>query len=261
MPSPDGHWDWQEFAQTAQRLTRFDGEQATVKGFWEFGSWLWFFPWFVQGGVSFSDPRSVPLDSPEAIETMDFVSDLVHRQFVGWQGSVDAFLDRRSAMMHSGSWELKYWVQTKTSMGVTAPPQGPAGRATLANTDIIAINRDTRYPGEAWELLKWFYSRDAQRSYLMKFELQPARLSLGPAWIESVRELYRAHDASEIENLEVFLSNSAFAMPQPFFADAQIITQDIMPAINMIMEQRAPARSTLSAMAAIATKKLQQVEW
>ena len=52
-------------------------------------------------------------------------------------------------MTHSGAWELKYWVNSGVVMGVTAPPKGPAKSSTLANTDIIAINRNTKHPEEA----------------------------------------------------------------------------------------------------------------
>jgi multiple sugar transport system substrate-binding protein len=183
---------------------------------------------------------------------MEYVRDLKQRGYLG----AGNFFTSQAAMVHSGSWELSAPIKNKQFIGITAPPKGPASQATLANTDIVAINKDTKYPEEAWEFIKWFYARDVQYTYMTKLGLQPARLSMGLSWVESVRGLFRANNAPEPENLTAFVTNSTFAMPQPFFADAKVITEDIMPAINKALNGEVPTATALAAAAEVATRKL-----
>lgn len=254
LPTPDGSWDWEGFFEAVRRLTRFEGGEVRVSGFTQYPQWIWFFPWLVQAGVSFEDPAAVPFDHPSAVRIVEELQQWVRQGYMMWDWP-GPFLEERSAMTHSGSWELKYWVNSGTPFGVTGPPAGPAGRATLANTDIIAINRGTQYPEEAWTFLKWFYSLDVQRRYLEMFGLQPARLSLVPDWIASVNALYASHGAPEVPGLEAFLVNSQFASPQPFFIDPAVIKDDINPTLQRIFTQDVAAGPTLRAMSDVIRAK------
>lgn len=256
IPDPDGSWDWDEFASVVQKLSRSDGAQAVTTGFTQFPQWIFFFPWFEQGGVRFDDPRTLPLNTPEAVQTVNFVKDLYDRGFIAWDWNAP-FLERRSAMMHSGAWELTFLVRSGIRLGVTAPPTGPGGKSTLANSDVVSINRYTKHPEEAWTFIKWLYRPDVQRKYQQIKGLQPARLSLVPYWIDDVQELYRSYGMPPIHGMEAFMTNSAFARPQPFFADPSVITQDINPALHMIFGQNAPPASVLTLLVEEANRKLQ----
>jgi ABC-type glycerol-3-phosphate transport system substrate-binding protein len=162
-------------------------------------------------------------------------------------------------MALSGSWELNTVKKNNAFLGVTAPPKGPGGQATLANTDIMSINRDTKHPEEAWTFLKWFYGREVQREFMLRCGLQPARLSLGLAWTQAVRDLFRKDNAQIPENLTAFVTNSAFATPQPFFADPNVIG-DITPAITKAIKGEAPIPTTLISMANVVNQKLKALK-
>ena len=97
-----------------------------------------------------------------------------------------------------------------------------------------------------------------QLKYLQAFGLMPARLSLIREWIEAVRQLYRSHNAPAVEGLMAFLTNSAFARPQPFFANPRVIREDINPALAQIFTRGVPVRSTLEAMSEVANRKLKE---
>lgn len=255
LPAPDGSWTWEEFFETVRTLTRFDGDVARISGFTQYPQWIWFFPWLVQAGVSFEDPAHVPFDDPAVIRIVEDLQQMVRQGYMVWDWPTP-FLEERSAITHSGSWELKYWVNSTVPFGITAPPAGPGGRATLANTDIVAINRETRYPEEAWTFLKWFYSSEVQSRYLEMFGLQPARLSLTGEWIGSVHQLYEASGSPRVPGLEHFFSNSQFASPQPFFIDPIIISQDINPTLQRIFTEDIAAGPTLRSMTEVIRAKL-----
>src|SRR5690606_10178452 len=149
-----------------RRLTRTNGSEITQIGLSIAPTgWLWVFPWLVQSGASFDDPYEVPLDTPEAIRALEHIRLWSDLDACGWGATRGAFPNQTAAMGYSGSWEITIWDDRQLPMGVTEPPAGPAGRSTLTNTNIIAINKFTEHPQEAWEFIKWLYSREAQLEY------------------------------------------------------------------------------------------------
>jgi len=256
MILPDGSWGWDEFGQTCRKLTEFDGERVVRSGYQQYTAWLWYFPWFVQSGVEFDDETEVPLGSAEAIRAVEFLYEWIERGNISWGWG--AFPAQTSAMTFSGSWELKYWVDSNVPMGIAPVPSGPAGKATLTNTNVIAIISQSRHPDEAWDFLKWFYGVDVQRQYMEMFGMQPVLLSLGYEWTDALEEFYSSHGASKVTGLENFITGSAFAMPQPFFSNAAVISQYIQPAMDQIMTGNKPASSTLKSMSEAATRFLQE---
>ena len=203
------------------------------------------FPWLVQAGVSFEDPMRVPLNTPQAVQAFEYLQEWMQQSVFSWGWG--AFPEKRAAMNFSGSWELSFWVENEVPMGIAAVPTGPAGKATLTNTNVIAVTAQTEHPEEAWTFLKWFYSREAQLEYLRQFGMQPVLVSLGYDWLHSIEDYYRSHNAPVVVGLETFIEASAYAMPQPFFANSAVIGQYIEPAVSDIMVNYAPVRTTMDA--------------
>lgn len=259
IEEPSGDWTWDEFAATVRRLSRSDGTQVRQTGYTQFPQWIFFFPWLEQNGVDLNDPYKVPLDQPEAIQAVDFVKDLMDRGFIEWNWTAP-FLEGRSAMFQSGSWEIRYLLEPNLRMGVTAPPSGPAGPSTFANTDIVSINRHTEHPEEAWLFVKWLYQSDVQRKYQELEGLQPARLSLIRYWIDDVHALFRMHGVPEVHGMTAFLTNSAFARPQPFFADPSVVKDEINPALHAIFVNNQAPASVLKTTAERANLKLEDAK-
>lgn len=246
---PDGSWDWNEFAETARRLTRTNGDEITQIGFSIApAGWLWYFPWLVQSGVSFDDPYRVPLDTPEAIRAFEYLRDWIDQDAFGWSNTKGAFPAQTAAMNFSGSWEITIWANNAIPMGVAEPPSGPAGKSTLTNTNILAVNKFTEHPDEAWEFIKWIYSREAQLEYTRRYGMQPVLLSLGYDWVEIVQDRIRASGNPEVNGVEAFITSSAFAMPQPFFANSAVIGRYIQPTVNQIMTESVAIAPALESM-------------
>ena len=256
---PDGSWDWAEFADTARRLTRASNGEIQVIGFSIApAAWLWVFPWLVQSGVSFDDPYRVPLDTPEAIRAFEYLREWIDQDAFGWGGSKGVFTAQTAAMVYSGSWELTYWAGLNLPIGLAEPPAGPAGKATLTNTNIIAVTRGSQHPEEAWEFIKWLYTREAQLEYTRRYGMQPVLISLGLDWVEIVQERIRGFGDVMPTGLEAFITASSYAMPQPFFANSAVIGQYIQPAMNQIMTESVAIRPALESMVQSAEAFLRQ---
>ena len=152
----------------------------------------------------------------------------------------------------SGSWEITIWAGNQIPMGVAPVPDGPAGKATFTNTNIIGINASSEHPEEAWTFLKWLYGREAQLEYVRRYGMQPVLLSLGYDWVEMVVERIRNAGHPEVTGIEAFVTGSAYAMPQPFFAKSAVIGQYIQPVVNQIMTESTAIAPALESMVAAA---------
>jgi len=254
---PDRNWTWEEFADLAARLTRRGGDGITeVYGAHSTLGWLNVLPWLWQAGAQVhpvDDPGRVTMNTPESITALEFLQDLTQREIMTWDFRMYHY--GNAAMSPSGSWEFQF-LDGSFEIGVTSLPVGPAGRANFTNTDILAINANTEHPDEAWAFLDWFYTTEVQEEYLYLRGNQPARMSLGLEWIESVR---RANPNKSFSGLEAFIEDALIAKPQPYFSDASVIANHIMPAIRSIIIDGAPAGSTLEDMSRVATNYLQSL--
>jgi multiple sugar transport system substrate-binding protein len=132
VETPSGDWTWDEFVQTAQELTLdgegrnrldpdFDAENVTQWGFRvrQF-SFEWIYRLWQNGGDVLSPDGTTAtgyLDSPESIEAITWLADLMLEQGVGpdlstldqmlqQAGFLDRFLAGDVAMFDRGHWEL-----------------------------------------------------------------------------------------------------------------------------------------------------------
>lgn len=156
VPLPKAPWSWDQFVETAKRLTvRDERGRATQFGF--LVDW-WNWPHFLAtyGASVFSeDGTRCTIDSPEAIQAIQTMTDLVYRHRVtpspvedasmqsagGWgSGTINLFGAKRAAMALGGRWWLANLRKVKgLELGVVESPYGTVracssvGRATLIN--------------------------------------------------------------------------------------------------------------------------------
>ncbi|HET7558515.1 MAG TPA: extracellular solute-binding protein [Limnochordia bacterium] len=259
VATPDPKWNWNDFAAVAKKLTITDGDKVTQIGYGLYNSWLGTFPWLAAAGADFSRPDALPLDSEPVRRTLTFLQDMEKGGYLGWGAGPFLSVSRGTgAMSSSGSWSLVSWAKPNLSLGIASSPIGEARAAGSTNTDIIAINAQTKHPEAAWTFLRWFYSKPVQQAYLARFALQPARVSLGAQWIEAVQKVLQAKGVPPVTGLRAFLDDSVYAQPQPFFANAKVINQYVMPAFNAILGKGAAVGPTLESAAAAGTAFLQQ---
>jgi multiple sugar transport system substrate-binding protein len=129
-------------------------------------------------------------------------------------------------MIEDGSWALKdILANADFRVGVAPLPAGPARRVTLATTDGFGIYAQTRNPEAAKALLKFLVSPEYGRAMARANFLQPARASLVPDWIETIRQEF----PEQTEDLDIAA-----------FADGHIngysVTAEVFP--NMAAAQR-----------------------
>lgn len=172
---PSGDWTWEEFIEVARRLTRRDAA-GRYDHFGFLGNRSEWYPMVRQfGGRLFTeDGTRCALDSPEAIQGIQLLQDLIYKYEVmpspnqeaamaaagGWgTGTITLFGGGKAAMAHGGRWWLCLLRQYEDlELGVAEFPHGPEkvfwgyGRATC-------VNQLSPYRQQAFDFIKFEHGR------------------------------------------------------------------------------------------------------
>ena len=172
IPYPDENWDWETFRRVAMQLTFFEGERPVQFGtnlspWW--GFWL-NFVWQNEGELfdRMVSPRKCLLGTPQVLEALSFLQNLIHVDHASpnpvQAGALGGdFMTGKIAMEIEGSWMIEQFRSIKSfSWGMAPVPRGKKF-AVAVRICGHGIKADTKYPDEAWELVKFYQSPEAQK--------------------------------------------------------------------------------------------------
>ena len=214
LAEPVGEWSWDAFAETARKLTRGQMSSGEFDRYGVFiNEWDGFWTPFIRqnGGDIFDAEGRVVLDSPQNIETMEFLADLKNNQQVsppfevagayGWWDGL--FMRGKVSMVQLGYWTVAIYTDPTLNWGITELPYNKR-KSTLIYSTGYGISSQTKHPELAWELLKELVSEEAQ---LVQGDI-PSRTSL------AAELLYRPGRENP-RNIHVFIDSLAFAEMAP----------------------------------------------
>jgi ABC-type glycerol-3-phosphate transport system substrate-binding protein len=167
--------NWNEFIEVARKLT-IDTNNDGRPDIYGFGMWggLWFnFPFFNTFGVKFTDEsgKKCLLYSENAKNALSLMLKIANSGIEGgaWQtGAINpelGFLQEMYAMVFAGPWNVKRFKDAGIDFGVVLIPEGPAGTSTNVGGTNMVILRETKYPRECYEFLKFFTSPEVQAEW------------------------------------------------------------------------------------------------
>jgi multiple sugar transport system substrate-binding protein len=162
MDYPTLDWDWDTFKDAAAALTK-DADGDGNNDQWGFTLNGWpppqMFVWQAGGDVISADLSSSPVDSPEAIEGLDFYASMIYddvhappEDVIAEQGFGEMFKAGNIAMFMGGAADDLDRVEG-LDVGIVAPPAGPANRNTFAWTASTVVAGQTENPELACEAL------------------------------------------------------------------------------------------------------------
>lgn len=167
---------WEQVISYSRKLTTSDGQSLRTVGLipiwgnWYFQGWLW----AAGGDLLDETDRTVTWNSPEGRKTMDWIQELV--DIAGGMAAINEFsANNGSHLIRKGiqAFEMNvfnYWDNrlkevTEYEWGAANPPR-PEG---LEGTPIswsggygLAIPVGTKHVDEAWELIKFYLTQEAQ---------------------------------------------------------------------------------------------------
>ncbi len=234
IPYPKDGWTWDEFVDTAKKLTDASNKQY---GFalrpepdtYDLQGFIW------SNGSSFvsEDGKQIKghMNSPETIEVMkSFQSMLKDKTAVlvggkNQQSGDDIFKAGKLAMWESGIWPLEGFKDAKIDFGTVEPPafKGKPVKG-LVGTSAVSIAKDAKHKELAWEFVKFYSSPEAIK---MRTSDLPVRISV-------VKELKKEEDA----NVKPFYTMLEHSTNTPAFLlnpKWDEVNRNLSAAINAIM--------------------------
>lgn len=208
---PTADWTWDDLRAAAEKLTN---KETGVVGFSinpDFARWIAFL-YQAGGEVANADFSAMTLDSPEALQAMEFYVGLVRDGFAapasdldsGWPG--EAFGKGRAAMTMEGNWIVPYLKDQFPDLkyGITELPAGPAGKATMAFTVCYGVAANGKNTDAATKVVDYLTGPEGMKAWTDLGLAMPTRQSLRDGWL------------AQYPNLEPMLNGADYARKWQF---------------------------------------------
>ena len=176
LPDPDPDWTIDEFIETCKQLSGDDDGDGRIDHFgyelstsWMYSliPWLWCFG----GDIIDEEMQHCTLNTPEGIETLQWLRDLRYKWHVCPQpgemgagtGGGGMFMTGYLGMQITGPWNLPFMRKTDLDWDIAHMPIGKAGRYTRGTWDALAMYKGSEHKKEAWRFIKFATGPEGQR--------------------------------------------------------------------------------------------------
>ena len=180
---------WEELAEAAERMTVRRGPVIDLAGMNLPVSWQLYvqFLWENGGQIFSEDGRRSRLESPEAVEALQFYVDLYNEYRVcptaGMPvagGAIPVFASKRAAMEINNQFGIynvkKYAPEMLEDVGIAAPP-GRKEKVVSVYTDWLAMSPQSKHKDLAWELMTFLMEPENLAAYNATLFFIPPRRS------------------------------------------------------------------------------------
>lgn len=215
---PSEDWTWDDFRETAKALTG-DGVWGVAAPIDYQGGY--YNTIFSAGGQVISDDgETSEIDSPEAIEGIQFWTDLQADgssptlQQLSDTEAVTQFQQGKVAMYMSGAyWALQFYNDEafRANVGVAPLPLGPDGRATVSSGIANVGYAGTEHPEEVAKFLLFASGEKAAQIQAESGAVLPAYAGTAQTWMDAM---------PEFTDLQVFIDAIEYAVPLPVQGNA-----------------------------------------
>jgi multiple sugar transport system substrate-binding protein len=201
---PTADWTWEDLEAAAEALTDADAGVYGMVITPDLARWLAFL-YQAGGSVYNEDATEMTINSPEALEALNFYAGLVEKGFAaepssvstGWPG--EAFGQGKAAMVIEGNWIMSYLKDQfpDLAFGVAELPAGPAQKATLSFTVCYAAPANGAHLEESWDLINFLTGEEGMAAWTGLGLAMPTRSDLQAAWVEQYPEQQPFSDGAE----------------------------------------------------------------
>lgn len=165
---PDADWTYEDFLEYAKKLTftREDGTQVwgynCSRAYFETSAWLY------NNGASIlnDDMTECVINSPEAIETIQFLHDLMYVHKVAPVDQGD-FISGQVAMQNAGRWSFKSYNESDfKSVDLQYLPTNGKEPTVISGFGMWLVSSASEKKDEAFKLACFLSSKDSQRTII-----------------------------------------------------------------------------------------------
>lgn len=192
---PTEDWTWDEFYETAKKLTKDDGSQYgfAMNPSNEQDTWMNIV--YTMGGTIIKEDGTSGFDDPNTIKAMEFVDKLVKdvcppANTMSETGTDVLFQSGKVAMISQGSWMVAGFKDneylTQNCDVVRLPKDATTGKSvSLYNGLGWAASAGTSMPDEAFQLLEWFGTKEMQTKQAELGVTMAAYEGMSDAWVKN----------------------------------------------------------------------------
>jgi multiple sugar transport system substrate-binding protein len=242
---PDDSWTWEKYVDVAAQLTvDQNGKRANESGFdptriAQYGSLAlrgdyWYWIWANGGDIVSADKTKSTLDSPIALDTLQWMADLgIKRVVMPTPAYPDStgptFQNGRIALAPHGRWSVSEFRRVAQFAWDVAPmPKGKVGRVGYGWYSGMSMVRGTKAPAEAWEFCKYWAGEPGQRLLGETGQNVPAmpRLANSDSFLKSTPPQNNRAYLEAIANARIF--------PTAYITDITDYNNVVTPALNEV---------------------------
>jgi len=239
---------WEEFRQTAQKLTQdLDGDGnidqhgmllSLGKGEWTVFTWL---PFMYSANGELIEDHQVNLINKGAIAALQFWSDLIQDGSAilsaperGYEQ--DQFIQGKVAMQITGPWTLGYLAAENIDYGVMPIPVADVPAAVTGGEHLFVMKTSPQQQAAAAEFLQYVLSEPFQTQWSLGTGYLPVNLKArqSPTYQEFLKKQ---------PVLEVFLKQMTWARSRPMIAGYSRISENLGRAIEATLLGGSPKQS------------------
>ncbi|MGH7450818.1 MAG: ABC transporter substrate-binding protein [bacterium] len=183
VPYPDTAWTWDDFLQTAIKLTRRDASGRTQ----QFGCMISMaghtYVYSFGGDFFDTDKRWCRLDQPQTLAALQFYGNLAMKYHVTtspterFYTSDQGFRQEAVAMIAAGRWQVPNFARTNLDWGVAPIPRGESAAAGVIVYNVV-MSKFSRRKAQAWEFMKFMASSLAQHQSAKSGNIIPSRIAI-----------------------------------------------------------------------------------
>jgi multiple sugar transport system substrate-binding protein len=247
LPYPDDTWTWETLIDAAKKLTVDVDKDGLIDqyGFWAdlsdmeslWGPVIW------QSGGEIIDEgyTTTLLDQPAALNGWQLIHDMIFKHKIMPKPEAvidngDLFLEGKAAMTTAGNQMIPAYNQAAFKWDI-APLPKVNQPVTILNTTGFAIARHTKYPKQAWQLLKYLVDRPSQEII--------AAQNIGLPALETVLSGSDMQAAGKSFDAQVFLDSLVAARVKPCFIFYRPWSKQIAEGMDPVWNGLAELQPTL----------------
>ncbi|MFQ6058038.1 MAG: ABC transporter substrate-binding protein [Anaerolineae bacterium] len=250
LPYPSDDWTWQDLRELALKLTRREDVMGKIVQYgFAYEPMEWWILWVWQnGGEVFDDdfaPTRTTINSPQAIEALQFLADLtnvdqVTPPFEVQRSSLSIgrlFQKGQLAMAFGNHALVPAFAQIEgLRWDVVGLPRGKL-KVNVAGGAGYAISSRSQHKEAAWTFLKFLESLKGQALFTEAGVAVPARRSVGQS------EVFLGHSLPY--NARVFLEETELGRPFPTFSGASQVMETFDRALKPLWRGQETAQEVI----------------
>ncbi|HHW10899.1 MAG TPA: sugar ABC transporter substrate-binding protein [Firmicutes bacterium] len=254
---PTANWTLDDMAAAARKVTVRDSMGNVEKWglhwgvLWEFINLLW--------GVSFmsEDGLRCNLNHPEVIAGFKWMADLnlsakvVHTDIIGGSATFPDWVNGKVAMTLNWPHYITAWgAQLIDEWDVEELPYGPKGyKVGRGATAGWAIPKGAKNPDEAWEVLKFLASREAQLSLLTTGRGGASLRALAEHWSRSNVDAFQFKAPGSLMNTGAIINSFNYTVIDNYPIGYAQMRSMFSRNVRRIINGEAPAEAVLNEVA------------